>query len=269
MRRAAIIVALVALAAVVVGVSIVVGFVGEQQTTVFVFTPNAQPYLLGGGFDWELFALTLAGGGTLALALVTGVVAATTWQDVRASQRVAEASVEANRLVRDEQERRPQLTLAWDPEKGESIPAQSRIRVRLRVHNGSGLRPAQGTRVLLDKCVTPDGTTMVFGSPALRWMGERTDRHYEPVVVFGGAWRVITLGDLVNANPWRLKVGVEHPENFGTGTTYRLVVGSDEADARFYDVIVGFQEDDRLSVKEVFNSLVVRIDEAHPEELSS
>ena len=132
---------------------------------------------------------------------MTGVVAATTWQDVRASQRVAEASVEANRLVRDEQERRPQLTLAWDPEKGESIPAESRIRVRLRVHNGSGLRPAQGTRVLLDKCVTPDGTAMVFGSPALRWMGEWADRHFEPVVVFGGAWRVNHLGGTRRREP--------------------------------------------------------------------
>jgi len=122
--------------------------------------------------------------------------------------------------------------------------------------------------VLLDRCVQPDGTSTIFGSPALAWMGVSAPNEHEPVVVFAGAWRVITLGDLVHERPaWRLKIRLGVPKSFGTGTTYRLVVGSDEADARFYDVTVGWREDVG-SVKEVYNSLAVGIDEVQPDEIS-
>lgn len=254
-------------ATVVIGATAIVGYLGEPEPPIIIANEElVEPE--NDSFNWELAALALAGLGTLALAIATGTLAASTWQDVRASQRMAEASVEANRLVRSEQERRPRLTLAWDPEKGESIPAESSVRVRLRVHNAPGLRAAQGTRVLLDRCVQPDGKSVIFGSPALRWMGANPGHDDDPVVVFAGAWRVITLGQLILDRPaWRLKLGLDKPESFGTGTTYRLIVGSDEADAKFYDVIVGWREDP-VSVKEVYNSLAIRINEVMPEELS-
>src|SRR3954471_17049633 len=83
----------------VIAVSVAIGFVGAPER---------------GDFDWELFAVALTGLGTLTLAVATGLLALSTWTDVRASQRVAEAAVEANELVRAEQDRRPRLTLEAD-----------------------------------------------------------------------------------------------------------------------------------------------------------
>jgi hypothetical protein len=274
-RRRTIVGSLLALAAAVVGAGIAVGFVGEQQTTVIVSTPSAVPYLIGGGFDWELFALTLAGGGTLALALVTGVVAATTWQDVRASQRVADAAVDANAMARAEQGRRPSLNL-WAEDNANKvhsqIEAENEVYVRLLVSNERGLRAARGTRVLVDQCVLVDGSVITFGTPALRWTSPEARDREEAIVVFAGASRVLDLGVLLREDPGESDaldrfLGIDQPPTKGEetrppwvlrlalstrekkplarqyvreGTQIRLLVGSEESDATFFDVTVGW-----------------------------
>jgi hypothetical protein len=199
------IVALVIALSALVGASVIIGYIGHGQPPVIVTAKGVIPYEYG--FDWELAALAFTGFGTFAVAFVTGTLAASTWQDVRASQRIAEASAEASQLARTEQERRPRLTLSWDAEKRDSSPAISEVRVALRVHNAPGLRAAEGTRVLLDRCVKANGQSIAFGSPALRWMGARRHEEDEPVVVFAGAWRVITLGILKPARPWCSRPG--------------------------------------------------------------
>src|SRR5438094_7348088 len=197
-RQLLVAILLTAAFAVVVIASITVGFVGEQTPSVVVSQPGVVPYKLGGGFDWGLFALALTGLGTLALAFATGTLAASTWQDVRASQRIAEAAIEANRLSQAEQERRPRLTLSADDEKIHSrAETAEEVYVRLLVNNAPELRAAQGTRVLVDRCVKADGTIVTFGSPALGWTSAAAREHDEAVVVFAGASRILDLGALI------------------------------------------------------------------------
>jgi hypothetical protein len=225
-----------------------------------------------GEFDWSVAALVLTAFGTLALAGATAYLAASTWQDVRASQRLAEAAIESNELVRTERERRPQLTLLEDKEKLHShFEVENELVVRLLVANAPGMRAATGTQVLVDRCVTPSGDVVTFGSPALGWSSAAAPG--ELVVIFAGAARVVDLGTLIrkgsdlsgweqqqlkqqrrqtgdtSAPPWELRIGLplvgglfDRREHVGTGTTIRLIVGSEESDAVVYDVLPGFQE---------------------------
>ena len=103
MRTRWVVVLLAMVAVFVVGVTAIVGYFVEPEPPVIVAEKGLIPYYFSEGFNWELAALSLAGLGTLTLAIATGTLAASTWQDVRASQRMAEASVEANRLVRTDQ----------------------------------------------------------------------------------------------------------------------------------------------------------------------
>lgn len=66
---------------------------------------HGGPIQEGSGFDWELWALILTGLGTTALAVATGLLALSTWRDVRASQEIAREAVAANELARAEQAR--------------------------------------------------------------------------------------------------------------------------------------------------------------------
>ena len=219
----------------------------------------------GGGFDWSVWALVLTALGTLALAAATGVLAASTWQDVRASQLVAHAAQEANELVRKEQERRPQLTLQADDNKIHShVELGGLLWVRLLVENAIGLRAAIGARVLVDRCISAGGDVITFGSPALGWTSAGAPNNPdEAVVIFSGATRVLDLGQFVKRAtvpdsygsltvapdaPWELRILLPRVGDLGdlrtwvdTGTTIRLVVGAEDSDARTYDVLVGWQ----------------------------
>lgn len=223
----------------------------------------------GGGFDWSVWALVLTAFATLTLAGGTAYLAASTWQDVRWSQQMAKAANEANELARSELQRRPRLTLLADEEKLHSrSEIEGTLTVRLLVANAPSVRAAIGARVLVDRCIAPAGEVVTFGSPALGWASAAATAHDEAVVIFAGATRVLDLGTLIRrgsdkpsaigwaapdaprkkAEAWELKIGLplvgglrDGREHVGTGTTIRVVVGSDESDAVFYDVLVGWQ----------------------------
>ena len=83
-RPRAILVAL-ALLGVVVGISAFVGFAAH-----------------GSGFDWDVASVFGTAVGTTLLALATGGLAYSTWQDVRASQRIAEVTGRSLELAENE-----------------------------------------------------------------------------------------------------------------------------------------------------------------------
>jgi hypothetical protein len=100
-------------AVIVIGGAAIVGYVAEPEPPVIVAEEGLVPHYFSSAFNWELAALALAGLGTLALAIATGTLAASTWQDVRASQALAVAAAEqlqiareANELTRSEQDER-------------------------------------------------------------------------------------------------------------------------------------------------------------------
>ncbi len=252
---------LVVVAVAVIGASVLVGFIGSRE-------PQK--------FDWELAATVLTGLGTTALAVVTGALAWATSQDVRAAQRTAAAAEESLKLTRSERDRRPRLSLEADTGllhsqvEGDGLPY-----VRLLVRNEPGLRAAHGTRVLVDHYRRPDGSVVTFGSPSLGWTSAGSPD--ESVVVFSGAARVIDLGKLlpvtaipareVSAQIWELEIFLplvgqlrDHRERVRPGTEVRLVVGADEADARFYDVLLGWQMG-ATSAQHALTSLATRIQE--------
>ena len=128
--------------------------------------------------------------------------------------------------------------------------------VRFVVRNGPGLRASNGTRVLLDRYFKPgEDRPVTIGSAAFGWTS--ADAPEEAVVIFSGAarpfdlgwlradedgvWRelVIHLPQLVAADA---EVTTDRRHVVGTGTRIRLVIGSDEAEARFYDVAVYWSE---------------------------
>src|SRR3954466_7997046 len=103
--------------AVIVGVSFVLGFIGESAPKVVVVNRTGATIRESAGFDWELWALVLTGLGTTALATATGLLALSTWKDVRASTEIAREARDANDLARVEQARRPALSLLRDEER--------------------------------------------------------------------------------------------------------------------------------------------------------
>lgn len=152
LSRPRLIAAVAAALAIIIGASIGIGFAA------------------GGGddFDWSVWALVLTALATLGLASMTAFLASSTWQDVRASQLVAQAAHEANELVRTQQERRPRLTLRADEEKLHSHAELGGVLwVRLLVENATGVRAATGTRVLVDRCILPSERSSRSARPRL------------------------------------------------------------------------------------------------------
>jgi hypothetical protein len=282
------------------GLSVLVGFLGVTSK-VIVVTSRGAIVTDSAGFSWELFALTLTGLGTLALGASTGLLAFSTWQDVRASQRTADAAVaavhasertadaavaaavaaaDANALVRAESERRPRLRLEPDTMKVYSqVELTKTIWVRMLVYNEPGLKAAHGTRVILDHYVKPTGETVTIGSPSLGWSSAGSEDN--AVLIFSGWRRVIDLGHFipvgrvqsgdVSMPQWALELilpGVGHVEGdrerVGPGTRLRLVVGADDADAHFYDVTLGWQE--HTMPQALLSSVAVRVDEVSESE---
>jgi hypothetical protein len=247
-------------------------------------------YAPAGGFEWTVFALVFTALSTLVLALSTGALALSTWQDVRETTRLADAAVAANNAEAVERERRPDLSLLPDADKLHSrVEVDGELIVRLLVTNVPGRRAAIGTRVLVDRCRAPDNTIITFGSPALGWSSAAAREHDEAVVIFAGSSRVVDLGTLIREGsddvfiftgqsgarselkPWIMRIElplVDPPlpdgrEHVGTGTKIRLVVGSDESDAKLYDVGVYWQ-DTAQGTESLLNSLSVVIDEVLP-----
>ncbi len=233
-----------------------------------------------GGFDWTVFAL-------LATAFSTLALASSTWQDVRETRRLADAAVAANQAEAEERERRADLTLLADEDKLHSrVEVDGEVIVRLLVANAPGRRAAIGTRVLLDRCLAPDGDVVTFGSPALGWTSAAARDNDEAVVIFAGSSRVLDLGTLVREGndgpfvswgsqtsesgpPRRWVMRIELPlvgrlpdgrEYIGSGSTIRVVVGSDESDAKLYDVSVAWH-DLAQGTESLFNSLGVIVEE--------
>jgi hypothetical protein len=274
----------------VIGASAVVGWKASRAPTTIV-APTATAAPAHPGFDWELTALVLTGLGTTGLAIATGALAMSTWQDVRASQQMAAAALEANQLAHAENERRPQLSLSADRDEIHSrAENQHAAYVRLLVSNAPERRVAKGTRVLVDH-YRPKGQPVTaattLGSPSLGWPSAPEASRDAAVVVFAGAARPIDLGvlqqgyddDDVNpfdpppppdpAMPWRLKLALhnlhiaDHRQYLKPGQAWviRLVVGSDEADAKPYDVTVkweAFAANSRVALQ----SIEVEVDSA-------
>ena len=107
-------------------------------------------------------------------------------------------------------------------------------------------------------------------------------------MIFSGATRVVDLGAFVKRptgtdgygqpafkgdEPWELKVGLpdvgslaDQREYVGTGTTIRLVVGSDDSDARMYDVLAGWMASSPNS-DTLLSGLSVRVTPVDPVQL--
>lgn len=178
----------IAMAAAVVGASIAVGFIGSRL-------PHRD-------FDWELFAVVLTGLGTTALAVVTGSLAWTTSQDVRASQRAAVAAEQQLEIARREEARTPLLTLLNDDGLHSLAESNQEACVRLVVANEPDRRAARGTRVVVDRYWPIDDPTAIktIGSPSLGWPSA-TDAVDGSVVIFAGSSRPVDFGILVQHLP--------------------------------------------------------------------
>jgi hypothetical protein len=191
-------------------------------------------------FRYDDFALALAGFGTLALAIATFGLG-------REERLAREAEKLRADSERDEEERRrPKLTLLPDDDWVQSYAeTQTRIYLRLAVENAEGTRASTGTRVLFHSLqrVGADKPT-TFGSPYLGWTSAHSPD--ESVVIFPGATRSIDLGELRLDEGPRFRISlpgvrddIPHERQYvPTGTTIRLVLGSDDAETRFYDVTV-------------------------------
>ena len=177
---------------IVVAAAILLAIFGHAHSTVVVEQPGGPTVRETGGFDMGLFALILDPGlGITALAAATGLLAVSTWRDVRASTEIAREARETNRLARVEQDRRPELTLLPDDGhlsqvEGDGWPyvwmlAQQRVREARRRWYPSRPRdalPLVAERrlharlavALLDKCCRRD-----------RRIGHRLRRHRPPV----------------------------------------------------------------------------------------
>jgi len=178
--------------------------------------------------SWEVSALVFTALATLLLAFATYVL--------------------ANQAI-EEHRRRPRLTLLADDEKIQTHVEGEEVYVRLFVRNGEGLRASTGTRVLVERYYAPGAEKpTTFGSPALGWTSAAAGAHDEAAVIFSGSERVVDLGilrrdqdrlrrELQISLPllWRERVVIPDRRDYvGTGAVIRLVVGSDEATARFY-----------------------------------
>jgi hypothetical protein len=159
--------------------------------------------------------------------------------------------------------RRPRLSLRDD-----EFSAHSRVEgneapyLRLVVWNDEGRRAAIGTRALAQGYRNRDADTdqlTTIGSPSLGWPSalEAID---ESVVIFGGSGRPLDFGCLNRlrydgtgtlviahfpydqAAVWHFRLGIgldiaDQREWLAPGRwTVRLLVGADDADARYYDV---------------------------------
>jgi hypothetical protein len=171
--------------------------------------------------------------------------------------------------------RKPRLSLRDDEFATHSrVEGNEAPYLRLMVWNDEGRRAATGTRVLVQGYRNRDADTdqITIGSPSLGWPSaqEAVD---ESVVIFGGSGRPLDFGELkrvkydgtglreqvlVNTEPpslvvvhrpddpeseWHFKLGIgrlaiaDQREWLVPGRwTVRLLVGADDADARYYDV---------------------------------
>ena len=194
-------------------------------------------------FRYSDFALALAGFGTLSLAFVTFALV----KEERLSREAEKQRAEDERL--EEERRRPELTLLSDGGDDGFVHSyaenETTIYVRLPVRNAVGTRASSGTRVLFDSLHRQvDERPTTFGSPYLGWTSAHAPD--ESVVIFAGATRIIDLGELrLNEGP-RFRISlpgvtgdIPHERQYvPTGTAIKLVVGSDEAETRFYLVTV-------------------------------
>jgi hypothetical protein len=240
----------------VIGAAVAIGDVGTRQPK--------------GAFDWELFAVVLTGFGTTGLAGVTGLLSWATWQDVRASQRAAQAAEAQLELAQTDQARRPALSLLEDGGVHSRAETPHAAYVRLVVSNERGRRAARGTRVLVDRywpAADPANITTI-GSPSLGWPSA-TEASDASVVVFAGTARPVDLGILARHEPgtasdpvdpynppephgpWHLKLALagnlalsDEREYLPPGRwVVRLVIGADEADGDAYDVGIHWEGD--------------------------
>jgi hypothetical protein len=228
---------------------------------------------IGVGFAWSTASVFGTALGTTLLAIATLAVAYSTRQDVRASQQVAEAAVKAEKRAQGELERRPRLTLEADDMKLHSqIELDEHLWVRLLVRNEPGVRAANGTRVLLAHYRTAGGKIVTMGSPTFGWTS--VEQSQDSVVVFPGASRVLDLGFLHvvavgreerRQRIWALELVLpqvgrvaEDRQRLRVGPALRLVVGADDADAQFYDVLVSWNETAESAAKLV-DSLAVKV----------
>jgi hypothetical protein len=171
--------------------------------------------------------------------------------------------------------RRPRLSLRDDEFAVHSrVEGNTQPYLRLVVWNEEGRRAAVGTRVLVQGYRERDADTdqlTTIGSPPLGWPSA-LDAVDESVVIFGGSGRPLDFGRLnrvmhepsglllkkvVDTNPptrlvahmpnapqavWYFRLGIglnltDEREWLTPGRwTVRLLVGADEADARYYDV---------------------------------
>jgi hypothetical protein len=206
-------------------------------------------YASSGGWDWTVGAGVGTALGTTLLAIATFMLAYGV--------------------------RRPRLSLRDDEFAVHSrVEGNHTPYLRLVVWNDEGKRAATGTRVLVQGYRKRDADTdqlTTLGSPSLGWPSalEAVD---ESVVIFGGSGRPLDFGRLnrvtydsdglrtmvvVNTNPptyavqhmpdtplavWDFRLGIgltitDQREWLTPGRwTVRLLVGADEADARYYDV---------------------------------
>ena len=181
----------------IVLLSVVLALIGHSSPSVVVIRGSSSTPPQSSGFDWGLWALLLTGLGTTALALATGLLAYSTWSDVRASQEIAKEARNTNELARVEQDRRPELTLLRDEERIYSqVEGDGSGHVRLLVRNTSGRRAALGTRVTVPQYESWRKRIFTLGSPSLGWPSA-PDAADGSLVIFAGSSRAIDLGILV------------------------------------------------------------------------
>jgi hypothetical protein len=270
--------------AAILGLSIILGFIGHSPPSVVVQGPDGAKVQEPTGFDWGLWALVLTGLGTTALAVVTGLLAFSTWQDVRASTELAA-------VARNEQVRRPELTLLPDADRTFSrVEAGLTPYMRLLVHNAADKRAANGARVMVPQYRSWRERIVTLGSPSLGWpSAPEAIPGGGALVIFSGISRAIDLGYLIKEEigpaddqvvsstddhgadgptMWCMRLAL-HTVNIGDRREYlvpgpcvvRLVVGADEAETREYDVTVNWKGD-AADAQAAFDSVDIGIADA-------
>lgn len=184
--------------------SIVLGYVG-----------SSKPH---GAFDWELWALVLTGLGTTALAVATGALAFSTWQDVRASQQTASTVVAQAKADRTPLAY-PVAPYEWDIAVGRYRTARDQLLV---IRNGG-----RGIALRVTGWINWDD-----GADAIAWSTTRI----LPTTIAAGETQDVRL-DSPGVRDWRRAYGVvDYEDVSGLGWRTSFKFNEDSTDRLYVEV---------------------------------